>query len=204
MHSKPLDRQVIVITDAHSEAGLATAETAVRQGAHLVLAPPSERACDREEMEWIAETAIQRYGRIDTWVNNASADSRTPAGPRRNSRRLSEDQFWGVVHGSLAALPHLRKTRGALINVGSGNRDGWVRLQGRNPARQAITSFTRALEAELAEEGGAPVRIRLIQPAPGDRLHQAVAEAILAAAAPPKALTQKERSAKWVRSSWEG
>src|SRR3954447_1160581 len=90
---KPLAEQVIVITGASSGIGLATAETAAKRGAKVVLAARSENvlqevvgriraaggdaaavACDvadREQVERLAGAAVARYGRIDTWVNNA-------------------------------------------------------------------------------------------------------------------------------------
>lgn len=187
MELKPLDQQVIVITDASGGVGQATAAAAALQGAKLVLAASSEKSLneivqrsqaaggaaipvvadggDREQMEWIAETAIRLYGRIDIWINTVGV-SVHDALPR-NARRLPETHFWGVVHGSLVALPHLQKTGGALINVGSESSEAWVRLQGqgRYTERQAVQSFTEALrvEAELEEER--PISVQLVQPA---------------------------------------
>jgi NADP-dependent 3-hydroxy acid dehydrogenase YdfG len=37
----------------------------------------------------------------------------------RDSHKLFDVNFWGLVNGSLAALPHLKKNGGALINLGS-------------------------------------------------------------------------------------
>src|SRR6478735_4327587 len=90
---KPLDQQVIVITGASSGIGLATAEAAAKQGAKLVVAARSTGAlndivgkiaasggqavavtcdvADRKQVEQVADAAVQRFGRIDTWVNNA-------------------------------------------------------------------------------------------------------------------------------------
>ena len=57
------------------------------------------------------------YGRLE---ENALADS----------KQLFEVNFWGVVHGSLAALPHLKAYGGALINLGSEVSDRAVPLRG--------------------------------------------------------------------------
>ena len=90
---KPLNEQVIVITGASSGIGLCTAETAARKGAKVVLAARSDRTLDeavrqitsrggeaiavpcdvsdREQVQNVAREAVSRFGRIDTWVNNA-------------------------------------------------------------------------------------------------------------------------------------
>src|SRR5687767_14799616 len=140
---KPLDQQVIVITGASSGIGLATAETAVQKGAKVVLAARSEETldrvvsrlnaggeralfvpcdvADRKQVERVAQDAVSRFGRIDTWVNNAGVAiyARLDEGSEEDNRRLFETNFWGVVNGSLAALPYLKSAGGALINVGS-------------------------------------------------------------------------------------
>src|SRR5438105_3594559 len=90
---KPVSDQVIVITGASSGIGLAAARMAASQGAAVVLGARTEQAlhkavqditaakgraiavsCDvgrRDELERLADQAVQSFGRIDTWVNNA-------------------------------------------------------------------------------------------------------------------------------------
>src|SRR5579884_3481944 len=90
---KPLDEQVMVITGASSGIGLATALAAAKEGARLVLAARSadtladveSRIIDaggeaihvaadvgrRDDVERIAEAALERFGGFDTWVNDA-------------------------------------------------------------------------------------------------------------------------------------
>src|SRR5206468_2450387 len=75
-----------------------------------------------------------------------------------------DTNFWGVVNGSLAALPHLRQQGGALINLGSEVSDAVVPLQGMYSAsKHAVKGFTDALRVELLDEK-APVSVTLIQP----------------------------------------
>ena len=185
---KPLDQQVIVITGPSSGIGMATALIAAREGAKVVLASRSEHVLKelenqiclyggdalvvvadvgrRVEMDQVADAAIARFGRIDTWVNNAgnSIYGRLEEVGEADSRRLFDTNFWGVVNGSLAALPHLRRQGGALINVGSEVSEAVVPLQGMYSAsKHAVKGFTDALRVELAEEK-APVSVTLIQP----------------------------------------
>jgi short-subunit dehydrogenase len=186
---KPVAEQVVVITGASSGIGLATAEAAAKQGAKLVLASRSEATMteicarlhasgceatyvvadvgDRWQVERIAEEAIRRFGRIDTWVNNAGVAiyGRLDQVTDEDSRRLFDTNFWGVVHGSLVALKHLRETGGALINLGSEVSDALVPMQGMYAAsKHAVKGFTDALRVEVEEMDNAPVAITLIQP----------------------------------------
>jgi short-subunit dehydrogenase len=185
---KPLDQQVVVITGASSGIGLATAQQAAKQGAKVVLAARSLKLHDIvaalnqsggqaigvtadvssvSDVASIAEAAIDNFGRIDTWVNNAGVAiyGRLEEVSEKDSRRLFDINFWGVVNGSLAALPHLRDSRGALINVGSEVSDAVVPLQGMYSAsKHAVKGFTDALRVEVAEVEKANVSITLIQP----------------------------------------
>ncbi len=186
---KPVSEQVIVITGASSGIGLATAESAAEQGAKLVLAARSGETLDEvaarlsqngaeamavdadvanhADVEQIALAAIERFGRIDTWVNNAGVSiyGRLDEVSEADSRRLFDTNFWGVVHGSLVALKHLRTNGGAIINLGSEVSDAVMPLQGMYSAsKHAVKGFTDALRVEVEEVDQAPVAITLIQP----------------------------------------
>ena len=189
MELKPVEEQVIVITGASSGIGLATAQAAAQRGARVVLAARSidtlQRICkdieaaggdavavevdvgQREDVERLAQTVIDRFGRIDTWINNAgvSVYGRLEEVSEADSRKLFDTNFWGVVNGSLAALPHLRKQGGVLINVGSEVSDAVIPLQGMYSAsKHAVKGFTDALRVEVEEVDDANVSITLIQP----------------------------------------
>ena len=186
---KPIAEQVIVITGASSGIGLATALLACERGARLVLVARSAgvlaaivadmeaSGCEaeavvadvsrREDMERVAARALARFGRIDTWVNDAgvSVYGRLEEVDEDDSRRVFDVNFWGVVNGSLAALPHLRRNGGALVNVGSEVSDAVVPLQGMYSAsKHAVKGFTDALRVEVETIDEAPVSITLIQP----------------------------------------
>jgi len=228
---KKVADQVIVITGASSGIGLATAEAAAKEGAKVVLAARSEQAiteiarrlsgaggqviavaCDvaeRTQVERVAAAAVAEFGRIDTWVNNAGLGmyGRLDECDDADSRRLFDINFWGVVNGSQAALPHLKKQGGALINVGSEVSEAVAPLLGMYVAtKHAVKGYTDVLRVELEHIDKGNVSVTLIQPTavdtpfpqharnymsqeaklPTPMIEPAkVAEAILAAAATP-------------------
>lgn len=186
---KPLNEQVIVITGASSGIGLAIAEAAAKEGAKLVLAARSEQALldivellsadgaaaisvvadvsNRGDLEAVASAATSKFGRVDTWVNDAGVSiyGRLDEVSDEDSRRLFDINFWGVVNGSLVALPLLKAQGGALINIGSEVSEAVVPLQGMYSAsKHAVKGFTDALRVEIEEVDKAPVSITLIQP----------------------------------------
>lgn len=186
---KKVSEQVLVITGASSGIGLTTAKMAAERGARVVLAARDEEGlrqaveeirgaggeavyvvadvADPEEVQKIADTAIQTFGGFDTWVNNAgiSIYGRALEIPTDEAHRLFETNYWGMVNGCKAAVPHLRHKGGVLINVGSVVSDRAVPLQSHYSAsKHAVKGFTDSLRMELEEEG-LPVAVTLIKPA---------------------------------------
>ena len=145
MRTSSVEGKVVVITGASRGIGRATAMRFAELGASVVLAARSEEALlgaaaeceDRggralavptDVAEWagveaLARRAVERFGRIDVWVNNAvlAAVGRLEEVPPEANRRVVEANLLGYVHGAQAALPRFRgQGSGVLINMSSG------------------------------------------------------------------------------------
>ena len=191
---RKLHDQVMVITGATSGIGLTTARMAAARGARLVLAARSKDALDEladelrsrgvmvetvaadvgniADVEKIGEKAIARFGRIDTWVNNAgiSVFGRLEEVKPEDHHRLFQTNFWGTVNGSLEALRRMRRHGGAIINVGSEVSERAIPMQGMYAAsKHAVKGFTDALRMEVEKEG-APLAVTLMRPAAIDTM----------------------------------
>jgi short-subunit dehydrogenase len=189
---KPLKKQVIVITGASSGIGLCTARLAAKRGATVVLAARNGHVlaaavdriradggtaayavadvADTEQVDGIARLAIELFGGFDSWVNDAGVGmyGRLDELDMADKRRLFDINFWGVVNGCRAAIPHLRERGGALINIGSVTSERAIPLLGIYAAsKHAVKAYTDTLRMEL-EADDAPVSVTLIKPASVD------------------------------------
>lgn len=182
---KPLSEQVIVITGASSGIGLVTARKAAAGGAKVMLVSRDGEALadiaavigdnasyavadvgDKAAVEAAAATTIAKWGRIDSWVNNAGVTvySALIDMPEDEHRRLIDTNYFGCVHGCLAALPHLEKSQGALITVASIVADIPSPTMGAYAAsKAAVQSYVESLRIEL-QAAGTPVSVTLIKP----------------------------------------
>lgn len=166
---------VVVVTGASSGIGRATAEALADRGDKVVMAGRSLEALEAvglnadqamlfaadvsvdHEMRALAAAAVDRFGRIDAWINNAGVFQVGPfeTVPDTSFRRVVEVNFFGCVNGSRAALPQFRRQgHGVLVNIASvlGAIPG-PGLSAYSSSKHAIRAFTASLRQELAAEG---------------------------------------------------
>src|SRR5215207_5316953 len=140
----PLRDQVVVITGASQGIGRETALRAAERGASVVIAARNEEALrdlatqiegagdqaeavvadvsEYADVERIGTRAMERFGRVDTWVNNAAVSiyATVEQLEPEEMRRLIEVNLLGVMYGSRVAVGLMRaQGRGTIINVGS-------------------------------------------------------------------------------------
>jgi NAD(P)-dependent dehydrogenase (short-subunit alcohol dehydrogenase family) len=188
LKKKPLSEQVVVVTGASSGLGRAIARGAGQRGAKVVVTARNEEALancadeierggsealavpadctDQDQVGQVVAQAIERFGRIDTYIANAivtvyaEAERLTPD----ELRRVIDVNFFGVVYGYWASLAHLRASKGTFLHVSSALAYRGIPLQAAYCASKAgLRAFLESarVEEQKADTG---VSISLVLP----------------------------------------
>jgi NAD(P)-dependent dehydrogenase (short-subunit alcohol dehydrogenase family) len=175
--ARPLDQQVVVISGAASGIGHATAKRFAARGARLAIGGRSAAGVaailkdieaaggkgvgmqvdvsQRPQVEALAALAMNTYGRIDTWINNAGVSiyGRFETVTEAEARRVFDVNFFGTMHGMWTAIPLLRDQGGTIINLASVVGKRGLPLQNFYSASKfAIIGLTEAVRVELMTE----------------------------------------------------
>ncbi len=184
---KNLRGRVAVVTGAGSGIGRAVAGELARQGCHVALADVNEAGlaetlqgllglpvtvtthivdvARRDAVERLAGEVIERHGAAQILVNNAgvAVAERAENIPYEDFEWLMGINFWGVVYGCTAFLPHMRAAgEGHIVNISSiFGLIGMPTQAAYNASKFAVRGYTEALDQELANT---PIRVSCVCP----------------------------------------
>jgi NAD(P)-dependent dehydrogenase (short-subunit alcohol dehydrogenase family) len=187
---KPVEEQVVALMGASSGIGRETALRFAERGARVVVSARSEEGpnslveevrdkggqataipaevTDFEQVKAVANAAVEKYGRLDTWVHLAAVglfatfEQTTP----EEFARVIDVNLMGQVYGAMTALPHLkREGRGALIHISSVEaKRSFPFHSAYGASKHGIDGFLEALRVELKHEGW-PISVTQVMPA---------------------------------------
>jgi NAD(P)-dependent dehydrogenase (short-subunit alcohol dehydrogenase family) len=183
-----LDGKVAVVTGASSGVGRSIARELSRAGADVALlargvdglegAAREVEANGRRALvlpldvahagavDAAADRIAAEWGKIDIWVNDAMVSVFAPVSETTAAefRRVTEVNYLGFVHGTLAALRHMRpRNSGVIVQIGSGLAYRSIPLQSAYCAsKAAVRGFTDSLRSELLHERSG-VRVTMLQ-----------------------------------------
>jgi NAD(P)-dependent dehydrogenase (short-subunit alcohol dehydrogenase family) len=197
--------QVAVVTGAANGIGFALCEQFAKAGRHVVMSDVDHdsltvsagRLADApgrvlgvrtdvtspEDVGRLAERTLAEFGRVDIVCNNAGTVGKNM--PIWEFERVEWEwimavDFWGVIHGISAFVPHLvARGHGHVVNTASMAALTTVALNGPyNAAKHAVLSLSETLAADLRTQGvdvgvtvvcPGPTRTRLMTEGPRER-----------------------------------
>ena len=125
---------------------------------------------DITEMENMTKEALDRFGRIDIWVNNAGAC--TPPKPFLEMTDADWDfdiniNLRGVRNGTKAVLPHMvERKSGKIVNITSGaGIHGGMFTSGYAAAKAGVIGFSMGIAKEAAPSG---INVNCVSPGVAD------------------------------------
>ncbi|MBJ6801607.1 SDR family oxidoreductase [Geomonas propionica] len=152
----------VVLTDID---GAAVAETAAALGApDAVLAFQADVADERSVQALVAQ-ALARFGRLDLLVNNAAL-ARAHAAPVHELdlsewNRVIGTNLTGVFLCSKHAVPHLKRSRGSIVNISSTRAlQSEPDTEAYSASKGGVVALTHALAMSLGPE----VRVNCVSP----------------------------------------
>lgn len=170
------DDKVAVVTGGGSGIGAAIALRLAAEGAKVLISGRNQERLDsaiagmpegqvvgfaadvsnRSECDSLIRYAHDKFGRLDVLVNAAGMNlvGTVDETSDEDWRRCMGSDLDSVFYTARAALPHLRDTKGVIINIGSVSSlgGGWSHA-GYNAAKAAVANLTRSLACDNGKFG---------------------------------------------------
>lgn len=184
--SSPLAGKVAIVTGASSGIGEATASGLAAAGAKVAIAA---RRADRlkgladriegaggaalqvetdmtrtEDIARLVDATIAQWGRLDILVNNAGVMLLSPLAEARaeDLRHMVELNLTSLMELTRVALPHLKASRGHIVNISSvAGRVANPGASGYSATKFGVVAFSEAVRREVYAD---KVRVTVIEP----------------------------------------
>lgn len=152
----------LLIVDREAALGQETTAELAALGAEAAFLPFD--LARHEALGEIVETALARFGKLDILVNAAQASLQLPLAQTgiEEMRVPFDTGFWPSFLLMRAAYPHLKATRGCIINFGSGaGLEPTPGLGAYAAAKEAIRAISKSAAYEW---GGDGIRVNVVCP----------------------------------------
>ena len=177
-------KQVAIVTGAARGIGLATAHLFLAHGYRVAFVdrdaaelakvtqalpnalPLTCDISDPESVNLLIQTVLDKFGRIDALVNNAGVAEFKPLEETDFAcwRKIMSTNLDGVFLCTQAAIPALKETKGAIVNIGSISavRASTLRVA-YGTSKAAVVHLTKQFAVELGDFG---IRVNCVSPGP--------------------------------------
>lgn len=182
-----LQGRLVFITGASRGIGQAIALACAQAGARVIATDHPSVSCDEtvaqvraagsQAWSWtldvtdpqacvsLAQQVASEVGVVDTLVNNAGIIIREGIdSPRAQEHihKVFDVNLFGVFNTIQAFVPHLRQTRGCIVNIASGAAlHGQPNAVGYSASKGAVKLLTQSMAADLGKDG---IRVNAVAP----------------------------------------
>ena len=175
--SKRFAGKVAIVTGGSAGIGAAIVARLTDDGAQVVNAdikPPASAAANSvymqtdvrsfDQVKALVDAAASRCGWLDILIHNAGSGhmAETPDMEEDDWERLFAVNVTSVFHACKAAIPHMRATGGAIVNVASiSGLLGDYGMGAYNASKAAVINYTRSLALDCSRIG---IRVNALCP----------------------------------------